>query len=88
MTSKDIPLPFGFNARVLTDAGLRGSKTYRVLVGRGSWIGAGYIGGFTAFLAVNCPRPVAKRGARSYYQLRRFQAGITRNANRVPYSIH
>jgi hypothetical protein len=45
--------------------------------------GAGYIGGATAFLALFCKG----KGSRSMYTRVPVQAGITRNANLVPYEF-
>lgn len=41
--------------------------------------GAGYIGGWTAYVALGCHAPT-----RDGYGIRRLQAGITRNANTTP----
>ncbi len=51
--------------------------------------GAGYVGGWTFYLALNCPDMRQPGGVRWMHQYRKMiQIGITRNANRVPYCQH
>ena len=76
---------FGRKVHVLADRGrIRGRKV-QLMFGKGSWIGAGYIGGFTAFIAFNCVSP-QNTGKRSMYVPRMVQVGVTRNGNKVPYT--
>ena len=52
-------------------------------------LGAGYIGGWTFFLALNCvSRYNSPDGKRSMWKPRLLQFGFTRNGNRVPYVRH
>jgi hypothetical protein len=46
-------------------------------------LGAGYIGGATAYLAIN-----SVGGGKDMYRPRLLRVGVTRNANRVPYTRH
>lgn len=62
------------NARLITNTGRRWrhrlpTVSVRLLVGRGDWIGAGYIGGATAWVFLDWPR---------------VSVGATRNGNRAP----
>lgn len=66
----------------------KGERAYSLMFGtrRGPFaLGAGYIGGATAYVALNCVSPV-NCGKRSMYVPRRLQMGVTHNANLVPYS--
>jgi hypothetical protein len=46
-------------------------------------MGAGYIGGATAYVGFHCIKPTSD--SLSLYKPIRFCAGITQNGNRVPY---
>jgi hypothetical protein len=78
---------FGYRFKALADKGRSFGRKWMVMGGRGPWIGAGYIGGFTAFLALGCTSPF-NSGKRSMYKRRRVQLGFTRNGNRVPYTTN
>lgn len=70
---------------LITDRGLAGSWMIKVLGGyrRPPFNkGAGYIGGFTAFITYGA------RNQGDMYRPAGLQIGITRNANRVPWLAH
>jgi hypothetical protein len=76
---------FGYRFKASADKGRLFGRKWQVMGGRGSWIGAGYIGGFTAFLALDCTSPYNTR-KRSMYTRRALQLGFTRNGTRVPFT--
>lgn len=74
------------NASLITDKGRYGDWYVKVLLGiyRPPFNkGAGYIGGCTIYVAWRCVDHVDL-----YRPRRRLQVGITRNANRVPWTRH
>ena len=69
---------------VVVDRGLRGDWYFKVLGGTRKPPfnkGAGYIGGFTFFVCWRCVDHLSM-----YVPRRRLQIGVTRNANRVPWT--
>ena len=50
--------------------------------GEGKWYGAGYVGGWTAYLSIMCHGRHAR--GESYRHLHVLQIGVTRNGNAVP----
>jgi hypothetical protein len=68
-----------------TDIGLCNSRIWKHSHGRG----AGYIGGWTIFFAINCNDKSKGRPSRFFTcHIGRFYFGWTVNANVVPYCIH
>lgn len=66
----------------------KGQRAYILQVGtrRGPHaMGAGYIGGFTFYIAFNCIHPRASDYL-SLYQTVPFCCGVTANGNSIPYS--
>jgi hypothetical protein len=79
--------------RILTDRGIafgyfkvfgkyfwRHDRNIQILFGKG----AGYIGGSTLFVAVNCKSPFGP----GMYRRKFLQVGWTTNANKVPFCSH
>lgn len=72
---------FKHSIQIRTDRGVIAGRKVQLCYGRGDWIGAGYIGGFTLYAALNCLHPQFRHLPRKAVQL-----GFTRNGNRVPYT--
>ena len=71
---------------VYKDKGLCNTKLWKYSRG----LGAGYIGGWTIFFSINCPKQHLKGRPCRFWTLRlgRYYFGWTVNANIIPYCIH
>ena len=78
------------HVNIITDKGIHRDWSLKVLVGWRTFTrqcqfnkGAGYIGGATLYVCWNC---VDRKSM--YRPRKRLQFGITRNANKVPWTRH
>lgn len=75
---------FNRSIQLHVDRGAVAGRKLEICYGRGNWIGAGYIGGLTAYVALDCNTRPGNRSVR--ITRKRLQLGVTCNGNRVPYT--